>query len=123
MYICDVNNFKQTAKTILPMLTKTNSRDLLKKYYAELERLYEELFKFKVKEILIQYTEDEYKLVPTINNAEAIRYFMSQDSLDVLRICDEGAHPHHILNGVEKVVIENVKLIEVHIPAVSKWCR
>jgi len=48
---------------------------------------------------------------------------MSQDNLDVLRICDEGVHIHHILNGVEKIIVENVKLIEVDIASVSKWCR
>jgi hypothetical protein len=47
---------------------------------------------------------------------------MSQENPNILRICDEGAHIDHILEGVERTVIENVRLIEIDIRSVSDWC-
>lgn len=46
LYLCNVNNFKQSAQTILPMVL--SSRELAQKYFREVERMYEELFRFKV---------------------------------------------------------------------------
>lgn len=48
---------------------------------------------------------------------------MRNDPLDIRAICDEGAHLDHMLGGVERVVVDQIKLIHVDIKAVSQWCR
>jgi hypothetical protein len=57
-----------------------------------------------------------------LNNPESVRYLLSRDNPDVRRICNEGAHPDHILNGVENVVIASVRLVEADIQSISQWC-
>lgn len=59
LYICNVNNFRNTSKAIMPILFNANSNpQLVKRYFSEIDRLHEELFRFKVKEILIQFNEE-----------------------------------------------------------------
>lgn len=101
LYTCDLNHFRNTSRNVMRILFSDNSNpNLIKKYFSQVERLYEELFRFKIKEILIQYNEQEHKLIPILNNREAVRYMLSRDNADVRRICDQGAHPDHIFDGV-----------------------
>ncbi len=123
MYLCNVNNFRLAAQTILPMIFNSTSKELTFKYFKEIERMYEELFKFKVIEILIQYSEEEHKLVPIVGNQESVKYLMGQDPVDIRTICDEGVHLDHILHGIEKVIVENIKFMQVDIKTVSQWSR
>lgn len=123
LYLCNVNNFRQTSQTILPMLFRSQSKDLILKYFKEIQRLYEELFRFKIKEILIQFSEEEHKLVPILANQETIRYLMAQDPVDIRVMCDEGVHIDHVLAGVQRVVVENVKYHQVDIAVISQWSR
>lgn len=48
---------------------------------------------------------------------------MSQDNLNILRVCNEGVHADHILIDVEKTIAENIKLIEIDISSISQWCK
>lgn len=123
LYLSNASNFRQTAQTILPMLFRSRSKDLTSKYFKEVERLYEELFKFKIKEILIQFSEEEHKLVPILANQETVRYMMTHDPVDIRVICDEGVHLDHVLAGAERVVVESVKYYQVDITTVSRWSR
>jgi hypothetical protein len=73
--------------------------------------LHEELLRHRVKETLIQYNEEEYKLLPILSTPEAIRYQLLTDAAPIRALCDEGPHLDHILTGVEKTVGEAVRLM------------
>ena len=101
LYSCNVNNFRQTAKTIMPILFRgTYDSPMIEKYFNEIERLYEELFKHKIKETLIQFNEEEYKLIPILCNIESVKYQLHNENPSVRRLCDEGTHLHHIFENL-----------------------
>jgi hypothetical protein len=96
---------------------------MIRRYFGEIERLHEELFRHKIKETLVQYNEEEYKLIPILNGVEAVRYQLYCERAVVRGLCDEGTHLDHVFTGLEKVVAENIRLIEVDVPSLGRWCR
>lgn len=77
--------------------------------------MYEELFRHKIKEILIQFNEEEYKTVPILSSQEAVRYLMSGESEDLRTMCGEGVRVELITKGAERVVLRQIKMMEVSI--------
>jgi hypothetical protein len=76
-----------------------------------------------VREILVQFNEEEYKTVPILSTPEAVRYLMSQEGEELRTITQEGAHLHKALSGVEGTVLEQVRLLQLNLPALSGWCK
>jgi hypothetical protein len=52
-----------------------------------------------------------------------VRYQIYAENSLIRGICDEGPHADHILSGIEKAVAENIKIIEVDLREVGRWCK
>ena len=87
------------------------SKELASKYFKELNRLYEELFRFKIREILVQFNEEEYKTVPILSSPESIRYLLSQESSDLRVICEEGVQMEQVMRGMEQLIVGQIKYL------------
>ena len=68
LYVTDFNGFRNQSSKILQVLLKNTDHALFSKLMDEVERLYEELSSCYIHSLMIRFSEDEYRVVPILNN-------------------------------------------------------
>ncbi len=127
LFICNINDFQSTSIKILnvifwPKLTLEESNDMLEKFGREIDRLYDELFRDKITEVVIKFNEEETRVIPILSNLETVKYTMRENCLSLRVMAD--VTPRYSLalgSGVEKKVTECIETLRVRFEEVSEW--
>ena len=48
---------------------------------------------------------------------------MISENYDVRSICEEGPHIMDVLTGIEQIVVDYIRLIEIDIRSIGNWCK
>jgi predicted regulator of Ras-like GTPase activity (Roadblock/LC7/MglB family) len=71
LFACNINNFQQHSIKIVSIIFSSKfsaqeSNEMVTKFLTEVDRLYDELFKDKIQEIVINFTDEETKIIPIL---------------------------------------------------------